>query len=114
MTAFDRIQSLAQLEQLKADSPMLALYLRSESCGPCHALWPRIEAAFGVPPWRLAVAEQSEASEVFGQLLVFAVPTLMVYLEGQLFSQHARIIPDAALQATKARAEALMNAPEAG
>lgn len=104
-------KTAAELEALKSGAPLLALYLKSETCGPCQAVLPIAERAFGAAPWRLAVVDQGQAPEIFGQLLVFAVPTLILYIEGQELRRFSRFIPEGELLAAKARAEDLIAAP---
>lgn len=109
-----QLQDPAALEALRASTPLLAVYLKSDSCAPCHAVLPVVKAQLLAPtdagapsPWRLAVVEQSEAPELFGQLLVFTVPALVLYIHGQEFKRWSRFIRAQDLVEARARAEQL-------
>jgi thioredoxin-like negative regulator of GroEL len=97
------------LDELKASHERLALYLTRESCGPCHAVWPRVRTLFeNDPRWKLERIDADASPELAGQLLVFSVPALILILHGQEQHRVVRIIPQAELEEAKARADALL------
>ncbi len=62
-----------------------AVYFSGPDCAVCHVLKPKVFAALGRDFPRLALAEVDSAAapEVAAQCGVFAVPTLIVYFEGE-------------------------------
>ncbi len=100
--------TIAALAVLRRDHERLALYVSRDSCGPCHAVWPRVQALFGGDPaWTLLRVDAAAAPEIAGQLLLFSVPALVLYLYGQEASRLVRMIPQAELEAAKARVDRL-------
>ncbi len=100
---------MTPLDALRGAHERLALYVTRESCGPCHALWPQVQALFGQDPrWTLERVDADRAPEIAGQLLVFSVPALILFLDGQEQHRLVRIIPRHELIDAKERADTLL------
>jgi thioredoxin-like negative regulator of GroEL len=100
---------VSALDELRGAHERLALYVTREACGPCHAVWPRVQALFGDDPrWTLERVDAEESPEVAGQLLIFSVPALILFLHGQEQRRLVRIIPQRELVEAKERADALL------
>ncbi len=100
---------MSELDQLRQSHERLALYITRERCGPCHAVWPRVQALYGDDPrWTLERVDAELAPEIAGQLLVFSVPALVLFLHGQEHRRLVRIIPQAELEAAKEQADGLL------
>ncbi len=70
----------------------VALYFSAPTCNVCHALKPKLLAAFETNFSQLQVisVDISETPEVASHFNVFAIPTLLVYLDGKEFLRKSR------------------------
>ena len=70
----------------------IALYFSAPTCNVCHALKPKLLAAFETNFSQLQVisVDISETPEVASHFNVFAIPTLLVYLDGKEFLRKSR------------------------
>jgi thioredoxin-like negative regulator of GroEL len=97
-----------QLGALRQEHERLALYVTRDACGPCHAVLPRVLALFDADPrWTTVHVDAEQAPEIAGQLLIFSVPALLLFLGGQEVDRLVRVIPQAKLEAAKARVDGL-------
>ncbi|MED5369543.1 MAG: thioredoxin family protein [Myxococcota bacterium] len=91
---------LSDFDDLRQDSPRLAVWLTRPACGPANALLPFIEQTFSQDGWRFVEVDLNDSPEVGGQLLVFATPTLLLFVDGQEKQRLSRIFTrDAVVQA---------------
>ncbi len=92
----------------KAEHPLLLAYLSTPTCNVCKVLRPKVEALLeerGVPG---VYVDTTALPAVAGQLLVFAVPTIVVFAEGREFARLSRHLSLGQLEAELARAQRLM------
>ncbi len=77
--------------QLRSE-PAVALYFSAPTCNVCHALKPKLLAAFEENFSQLQVisVDISESPEIASHFSVFAIPTLLVYLDGREFLRKSR------------------------
>jgi len=96
----------AELAELLARHEHVALYCTQPGCGPCHALWPTVEATLADrADVALARVDLTQAPEVRGQLLLFTVPALVLFRGGREVDRAARVIRRQWLEAAVARLE---------
>lgn len=90
------VKSISSWDEVQAfigDNPMALVYFGGADCGVCQALKPRVEALVEeeFPELPLVYVDTAEATEVAGQYQIFAIPTLLFFIdgrEGQRFSRH--------------------------
>lgn len=85
------VGSAAQLEGLKNESMLLILF-GSMGCGVCQALKPGLQAMTSrhFPDVILAYVDCASLPAVCAQHMVFALPAVKLYVEGQLAIERAR------------------------
>ncbi|MBU1641736.1 thioredoxin family protein [bacterium] len=70
----------------------LALYFSAPTCNVCHALKPKLMEAFetNFETMQIISIDISETPEIAAHFSVFAIPTLLVYLDGKEFLRKSR------------------------
>jgi thioredoxin-like negative regulator of GroEL len=91
-----------ELQHLLHAHPRTAVYVTLPGCGPCQAVRPWLEVLFDDPAWRWVVVDSSVSPEVTGQLLVFAHPTLVLFLDGREAARFSRVLRRQEVEHTKA------------
>ncbi len=86
------IDSLEALESLIAERPGLLVYFSTPTCNVCHALRPKITEAFSThfPLIEQIFIDAAEHPQIPAALGIFAVPTILVYLDGKEFARESR------------------------
>ncbi len=73
-----------EFEKLILDHELLLAYCSTPTCNVCRVLKPRIQALISeLPPWHDVYLNTTRSSEIAGQYLVFAVPTLILFVQGR-------------------------------
>lgn len=103
------LETTAQFTAFLQQNPAAAVYFSGPDCGVCQVLKPRIMALLQRDYPRIAVAlvDCAAAVELAAQRSVFAVPTLMVYFDGQEMVRLARNFSPAQLAEALERPYAL-------
>ena len=77
----------------------LLLYFSAEPCTVCHAMQPKLQKALlemgdaeEGQDYHLMVIESEKHPEICGQLLVFTVPTLLIFWEGREVLRESRFM----------------------
>ncbi len=86
------LESLEQLEQILTREPGVLLYFSTPQCNVCKVLRPKLMDLFEVhyPEIGRYYVDSSETPEISGQYSVFAVPTIILFLEGREFVRKSR------------------------
>jgi thioredoxin-like negative regulator of GroEL len=88
-----KVYSYQEIDDLVQQHPVCLLFLESEACQICHAVRPHIEKMVdeisGVNGLYGSVDMIQEAA---GQYLIFAVPAVLVFLDGREVFRGARFI----------------------
>ncbi|MCF6237425.1 MAG: thioredoxin family protein [Candidatus Marinimicrobia bacterium] len=67
------------------------LYFSTPSCTVCKVLRPKVEALVAAePPWYFQYINTEASLEIAGQLLIFAVPTILLMVEGREVTRLSR------------------------
>ncbi|MEN8147690.1 MAG: thioredoxin family protein, partial [Campylobacterota bacterium] len=86
------MHTIEAIEQTLQSELAVALYFSAPTCNVCHALKPKLLTAFGTnfPQLQVISIDISETPEVASHFNVFAIPTLLVYLDGKEFLRKSR------------------------
>lgn len=80
------------LEQLRA-SPAVVAYISTPECNVCKVLRPRVEAETGARKGvEFLYIDSAEFPAVAAQHMVFAVPTVLIFIEGKEYRRFSRNI----------------------
>lgn len=85
---------------LKSDTPVLVDFYTTW-CGPCNAIAPHVEAVAAANQGRLKVVKVNveHAMETGTRFSVMSVPTLLLFMGGQVVDQLVGSAPQAKLEA---------------
>jgi len=86
------IQSKEQLNQLMEQEKPIILYFTSQDCNVCHAVFPKLMNLIDPQSIEVANISVNEHVEITGQLLVFTVPTILIFHEGKEILRESRFI----------------------
>jgi len=80
------------IEQTLRSELAVGLYFSAPTCNVCHALKPKLLTAFEaeLPLLQVISIDISETPEIASHFGVFAIPTLLVYLDGKEFLRKSR------------------------
>lgn len=83
---------VSELQECLNKNPLSLLYFSTPNCNVCKVLRPKVEAFIAVESdWKFQYINTEDSLEIAGQYLVFAVPTLLLMVEGReagRFSRH--------------------------
>lgn len=84
--------NIEAIEQTLHSELAVALYFSAPTCNVCHALKPKLLAAFEthLPLLQVISVDISETPEIASHFSVFAIPTLLIYLDGKEFLRKSR------------------------
>ena len=98
----DLLKSQLDVDLLKsrlAGPVPLLLYFSAEPCTVCHAMLPKLQKALlemdsaeEDRDYHLTVIESEKHPEICGQLLVFTVPTVLIFWEGREVLRESRFM----------------------
>ena len=83
---------LESIENIIKEKPAVALYFSAPSCNVCHALKPKLFAALqeNFKELEIISIDVSEDQAIAAHFSVFAIPTLLVFLDGREFLRKSR------------------------
>lgn len=85
------ITSITRLDQLKSAGALLILF-GGEHCGVCQSLKPKIEGLMleQFPGIALGYVDCEQSPDICGQLGVFSLPVIKMFIEGQMYFELVR------------------------
>lgn len=86
------MQTSQQIKEFIATNPATLLYFSAPSCNVCHALKPKLLSAIAknYEEFKNIEIDVSLEQEVAASFGVFAIPTLLVFLDGREFLRKTR------------------------
>ncbi len=79
------------LKNILDEYPLTVLYFSTPACNVCKVLRPKVENLLAEePPWHFQYMNTEESMEIAGQLLIFAVPTILLMAEGREIARLSR------------------------
>lgn len=89
----ERVNSIEEIDKLKDENDMLLVYFGSHLCSVCIAMMPKLEALLKKYPDIKAVkVEVEKMPELSANYNVFAVPVIILFIQGKETIREARII----------------------
>ncbi|MDA3946516.1 MAG: thioredoxin family protein [Helicobacteraceae bacterium] len=84
--------NIEAIEQTLDSELAVALYFSAPTCNVCHALKPKLLAAFetNLPLLQVISVDISETPQIASNFSVFTIPTLLIYLDGKEFLRKSR------------------------
>ena len=82
----------AAIEETLKTNPAVMLYFSAPTCNVCHALKPKLFEAVGsnFDAFEIVSIDIAESPEIASHFGVFAIPTLLVFLDGREFLRKSR------------------------
>ncbi|MEJ2467517.1 MAG: thioredoxin family protein [Campylobacterales bacterium] len=86
------MKTLSDIENTLHNKPAVMLYFSAPTCNVCHALKPKLFEAVeqNFEQFELVSIDISETPEIASHYSVFAIPTLVVFLDGREFLRKSR------------------------
>ncbi|MHC3993609.1 thioredoxin family protein [Thiomicrolovo sp. ZZH C-3] len=86
------MQTLTEIENTLREKPAVMLYFSAPTCNVCHALKPKLVEAVttNFDAIEIVTVDISESPEIASHFSVFAIPTLLVFLDGREFLRKSR------------------------
>jgi thioredoxin 1 len=86
------MHTLNDIEKTIQSRPAVMLYFSAPTCNVCHALKPKLFDAFehNFDAFEILSVDISETPEIATHYSVFAIPTLIVFLDGREFLRKSR------------------------
>ncbi len=86
------MQTLTDIESILKEKPAVILYFSAPTCNVCHALKPKLVEAIetNFDAFEIVSIDIAETPEIASHFSVFAIPTLLVFLDGREFLRKSR------------------------
>lgn len=86
------MQTLSDIQSVIDNHAAVMLYFSAQTCNVCHALKPKLVDAFAqnFPAFEIVSVDISETPEIASHFTVFAIPTLVIFLDGREFLRKSR------------------------
>lgn len=86
------MQTIESIEQHIKNHPAVMLYFSAPTCNVCHALKPKLLEAFDTnfDAFEIISIDISETPQIAAHYSVFAIPTLIVFMDGREFLRKSR------------------------
>ena len=85
------MKTWSELQARITATDLLLVYYSTPACQVCKVLRPKVEFLIDeLPNWEFQYVDLSEAQEIQGQGLIFAVPTLVLYASGTEVKRFSR------------------------
>jgi len=86
------MQKVEEIETLITTKPAVMIYFSAPTCNVCHALKPKLLEAIdeNFPAVEIVSIDTSVEQKLAAYFNVFAIPTVLVYLDGKEFLRKSR------------------------
>jgi len=86
------MQTLESINQTLNTNDAVMLYFSAPTCNVCHALKPKLTEAImdNFPTFVAESIDISETPEIGSHFSVFAIPTILIFFQGQEFLRKSR------------------------
>ncbi len=86
------MQATENIKKIIEENPAIMLYFSAPTCNVCHALKPKLLEAIesNFEQFKIVSIDTSVEQEVAAHFSVFAIPTVLVFLDGREFLRKSR------------------------
>jgi thioredoxin-like negative regulator of GroEL len=86
------MQATEDIKKIIEENPAIMLYFSAPTCNVCHALKPKLLEAIesNFEQFKIVSIDTSVEQEVAAHFSVFAIPTVLVFLDGREFLRRSR------------------------
>ncbi|RIU91903.1 thioredoxin [Oceanobacillus picturae] len=93
MISMKDLRSLEEIDKFIDTHELTLLYISREGCSVCHGLLPQVESLLAdYPRIETAHIETNEVPDVAGRFNIFAVPVILLFVQGKEYLREARIV----------------------
>lgn len=94
-----QLTALSEVERFINDHQLSFIYISRKNCGVCEALLPRLKQMLTqFPRIQFSYVDADEVVEIAGRFLIFAVPTLLLFVDGKELVRESRFVRMQVLQ----------------
>jgi thioredoxin-like negative regulator of GroEL len=86
------MQTIENIDKIIKENPAVMIYFSAPSCNVCHALKPKLFEAMdkNFEKFKIVSVDVSLSQDVSAHFGVFAIPTVLVFLDGKEFLRKSR------------------------
>ncbi len=86
------MQNIEEIQNSVKEHPAVMLYFSAPTCNVCHALKPKLLEAIdkNFEKFEVISVDTSTCQEIAAQFSVFAIPTVLIFLDGREFLRKSR------------------------
>ncbi len=86
------MQNIESIDKIIKENPAVMLYFSAPTCNVCHALKPKLLEAIdeNFKTFEILSIDVSTDADIAAQFSVFAIPTVLVFLDGREFLRKSR------------------------
>jgi thioredoxin-like negative regulator of GroEL len=86
------MQTIESINQIIKENPAVMLYFSAPTCNVCHALKPKLLEAISenFQTFEISSIDVSTDADIAAHFSVFAIPTVLVFLDGREFLRKSR------------------------
>lgn len=87
-----QVNNKNELDELIKGSKLVIIYFSSETCNVCHSVLPQLISRIEGFSTSFVKVKADMQPEICGQLLIFTVPTILIFYEGKEILRESRFI----------------------
>ena len=86
------MQNIDDIKRIIEENPAVMLYFSAPTCNVCHALKPKLLEAIenNFDKFEIVSVDTSVEQEIAAHFSVFAIPTVLIFLDGREFLRKSR------------------------
>lgn len=101
MKLFKPLTSLDMVQTFIYEHPMTLIYISRDDCSVCHSLLPQIERLMkDYPKIHTGKVQLEQVQDIVGHLLIFTVPSVILFVDGNEVIREARFVHLKSLKAS--------------
>lgn len=90
---FKDLMTIEAVDEIIKNNTLAFLYISKTNCSVCHDLLPQVKQMMEkYPNIKTAHINTDDISEIAGKFSIFAVPVLLLFVEGKEYVREARIV----------------------
>jgi len=91
--SFKDLMTIEEVDQFIENNTLAFLYISKTNCSVCHGLLPQVKQMMeNYPKIKTAHINTDDIPKIAGKFSIFAVPVLLLFVEGKEYIREARIV----------------------